>query len=48
MFSPRKGQLIRLVSRDAVTLEITAFLIDRKARGLSERTIEFYHDELEA
>lgn len=26
--------------------EIAAFLTDRRARGLSERTIEFYHDEL--
>ena len=47
MSSTRKGQLIRLVSSDELRLEITAFLIDRQARGLSKRTIEFYHDELE-
>jgi hypothetical protein len=39
-------QLIRLVRRIELAQDIGAFLIDREARGLSPRTVQFYGDEL--
>lgn len=41
-----QGQLIRFVRKPQLAQEIDAFVIDRRARGLSERTIEYYDDEL--
>jgi len=42
----KKDQLIRLVPRSDFALDVTAFLVDRRARGLSPRTIKYYRDEL--
>jgi integrase/recombinase XerD len=42
----KRGQLIRQVLQSHLGREISAFLIDRQARGLRERTVEFYADEL--
>jgi len=38
----KKDQLIRLVPRSDFALDVTAFLVDRRARGLSPRTIKYY------
>lgn len=46
MSSTRIDQLIRPVPRNDFSLDVAAFLVDRKARSLSLRTIEFYDDEL--
>ena len=46
MSGPKKSLLIRLVSQNAFAQDVTAFLIDRQARGLSPRTVGFYRDEL--
>jgi hypothetical protein len=46
MAAPQKEQLIRLVGRNELASEIDGFLIDRQARGLSPRTVQFYSDEL--
>ena len=42
----KNDQLIRQVSPGQIESEISAFLIDRQARGLSACTLEFYRDEL--
>jgi len=42
----KKDQLIRLVPRSEFAFDVTAFLVDRRARGLSPRTIKYYRDEL--
>ena len=41
-----EGQPIRLLPKSSLAQDIQAFIIDREARGLSPRTIEFYADEL--
>ncbi|MBC7264424.1 MAG: site-specific integrase [Chloroflexi bacterium] len=46
MWAPKKDQLIRLVSSSSLGIDVAAFLLDRKARGLSPRTIQYYGDEL--
>ncbi len=46
MSDPEIGQLIRHFS-SALEGEVTAFIIDRQARGLSQRTIEYYSEELQ-
>ena len=46
MSSTKNDQLIRLVPQRGFPLEVASFLLDRKARGLSPRTLEFYHCEL--
>ena len=46
MTTAKNDQLIRLIPRSGLGLEIAAFLLDRKARGLSPRTVEFYRGEL--
>ena len=45
MFDNESGQLIRHYP-SGLEGEIAAFIIDRQARGRSERTIEYYSDEL--
>ena len=44
--APEIGQGIRLVSWSPLEQEITAFLVDRGARGLAETTVEFYRKKL--
>jgi hypothetical protein len=39
-----RGQLIRLFPRSELTQEIGTFIIDRRPRGLSPRTVQFYSD----
>jgi site-specific recombinase XerD len=39
-------RLIRLDAQNGFAQEVSAFLVDRRARGLSPRTIGFYRDEL--
>ena len=46
MGEPATGQLIRLIRKSELARDIQGFIIDRQARGLSPRTIEFYADEL--
>ena len=46
MASTQREQLIRLVPRAELAQDIRDFLIDRQARGLSSRTVQFYSDEL--
>jgi len=46
MPATKRDQLIRLVPRSELAQEIGAFIIDRRARGLSPRTVQFYGDEL--
>jgi hypothetical protein len=46
MRNTTQGQLIRLVFKSHLEQDIQAFVIDREARGLSCRTIEFYAEEL--
>ena len=46
MCSTKKDQLTRLVSQRGLPLEVATFLLDRKARGLSPRTVQFYQCEL--
>ncbi len=44
-----KGAVLsRLQPRWPAMLEIESFLADRQTRGLSQRTLEFYQDELQA
>jgi site-specific recombinase XerD len=38
---------IHLVARDALTDQVREFLIDREARGLSKRTVEWYGEQLD-
>ncbi|MGQ9595246.1 MAG: site-specific integrase, partial [Anaerolineae bacterium] len=45
MSTPKRDQLI-LLKRSPLDLDIAAFLVDRQARGLSPRTLQFYRDEL--
>ena len=46
MSGPRIEQGIRLVSKSHLASDITAFLVDRQARGLSAGTVEFYRKKL--
>jgi len=46
VFVVEREQLIRLVPRSELAQDVGDFLIDRQARGLSPRTVEFYSDEL--
>lgn len=46
MSKSAQGQLIRLVHKSELARDIQGFVIDRQARGLSPRTIEFYSEEL--
>jgi hypothetical protein len=46
MSRTERDQLTHLKTAIALESEISAFLIDREARGLSPRTIKFYRDEL--
>jgi site-specific recombinase XerD len=46
MDEPATGQLIRPIRKSELAQDLQAFTIDRQARGLSPRTIEFYADEL--
>jgi site-specific recombinase XerD len=46
MSQPKTEQGIRLISRSTLAREIGAFLIDRKAQGLSPGTVEFYAKKL--
>jgi site-specific recombinase XerD len=46
MDEPATGQLIRLIRKSELAQDIQGLIIDRQARGLSPRTIEFYSDEL--
>ena len=46
MSSPKTDHLVQLLPKSDLALDITAFLIDRQARGLSPRTVEYYTDEL--
>ena len=47
MAKSAEGQLIRLIRKSELAQDVQAFIIDRQARGLSPRTIEFYADELQ-
>ncbi len=42
----KKEHLILIQPGSTIAHDLTAFLIDRQARQLSERSIEFYSDEL--
>ena len=44
MPAAERDQLIRLVPRIELAEDIGAFLIDREARGLSPRIVQFYKD----
>jgi site-specific recombinase XerD len=46
MSKSAQGQLIRLVHKSELARDVQSFVIDRQARGLSPRTIEFYSEEL--
>ena len=46
MLHPKKSQLIRLLPGSNLARDVQAFLVDRQARGLSPRTVQFYRDEL--
>ena len=46
MSAPESSHLIRLLARSPFALDIAAFLVDRRSRGLSPRTVQFYRDEL--
>jgi len=46
MLGTGNDQLLRLVSAIPLRAEVTAFLIDREAQGLSPRTIDLYRSEL--
>jgi site-specific recombinase XerD len=46
MGEPATGQLIRRIRESELARDVQGFIIDRQARGLSPRTIEFYADEL--
>ena len=46
MPAPEQAYPIRLLARPELDLEVTAFLIDRQARGLSARTIAWYGEQL--
>jgi len=41
-----QGRLIHLVRQTDLARDVTGFLVDRQARGLSTRTVEYYADEL--
>ncbi len=47
MSGPKREQLIRIVRTPRLRQDVTAFVVDRRARGLSGRTIQFYQDELD-
>ena len=46
MLRSEKSQLIRLFPLSGLARDLRGFLVDRQARGLSPRTIQFYQDEL--
>ena len=46
MSGPKNDQLIRLIPQNEFAQDVSAFLVDRQARGLSRRTVQFYRDEL--
>lgn len=46
MSTSRRDHLILLKPRSPLAQDVTAFLVDRQARGLSPRTVDFYRDEL--
>ena len=46
MSQPKKSQLVRDVSLADLERAVTSFVVDRQARGLSPRTVEYYGDEL--
>ena len=46
MLQPKREQGIRLLSRSTLAREIGAFLVDRKAQGLSPGAVEFYRKKL--
>ena len=41
-----KNQTVQLFSPSVLSQDISAFLLDRKARGLSKHTVRYYSDEL--
>lgn len=46
MSTPENNPRICLLSRSPLQQELAALLIDREARGLSPRTLEYYREKL--
>jgi len=45
MPEPKRDQVIRILRQTDVGKDVTAFVVDGQARGLSTRTVEFHADE---
>ena len=45
---PKKNRLIRHFAQTPLAAEVAAFLVDREARGLSPRTLDYYGEQLDA
>ncbi len=46
MSEPKSEQLLFVLRQSDLARDVTAFVVDRQARGLAARTVEYYSDEL--